>query len=40
VTVVEGDPRNVKITLPRDLALIRSILGTRPPAERAAHKRF
>ena len=40
VTVVEGDPRNVKITLPRDLPLIRAILGTKPPTERAVHKRF
>lgn len=40
VTVVEGDPRNIKITLPRDLPLIRAILGTRPPTERAVHKRF
>lgn len=40
VTVVEGDPRNVKITLPRDLPLVRAILGTRAPQERAAHKRF
>ncbi len=40
VTVVEGDPRNVKITLPRDLPLVRAILGTKPPKDRAAHKRF
>ena len=40
VTVVEGDPRNIKITLPKDLALARSILGVRTPSERPTHKRF
>ena len=40
VVLVEGDPRNVKITRPVDLAMVRLILQMRPPAERAAHKRF
>lgn len=40
VIVVEGDSRNIKITRPADLHLARAILGARPPAERAAHKRF
>lgn len=40
VVVVEGDPRNIKVTTPDDLALIRSILGVRPPADRPVHKRF
>jgi len=40
VTVIEGDPRNIKITRPVDLALARAILGTRGPEGRAAHKRF
>ena len=40
VYVVEGDPCNVKVTCPADLKLLRAILGVKPPAERAAHKRF
>ena len=40
VVVVEGDPRNMKLTRPADLAVIRSILGVRGPAEREVHKRF
>ncbi len=40
VTVVEGDPRNLKITRPVDLTLARAILGVREPEGRAAHKRF
>ena len=40
VYVVEGDPCNVKVTRPADLKLLRAILGVKPPAERAAHKRF
>ncbi len=40
VVVVEGDPRNIKVTTPEDLAMVRSLLGARPPAERPAHKRF
>lgn len=40
VTVVQGDPRNIKITRPSDLHLARSILGVRGPEGRPAHKRF
>lgn len=40
VVVVEGDPRNIKVTTPDDLALVRAILGAAPPAERPVHKRF
>lgn len=40
VTVVQGDPRNVKITLPSDLSLARAILGVRGPESRPVHKRF
>lgn len=40
VHVVDGDPRNIKITRPDDLDLIRSIMHIRPEAERPAHKRF
>jgi len=40
VTVVEGDPRNIKITRPIDLTMARAILGVRAPESRAAHKRF
>ncbi len=40
VTVVQGDPRNLKITRPMDLSLARSILGVRGSEGRAAHKRF
>ncbi|MBL8763480.1 MAG: 2-C-methyl-D-erythritol 4-phosphate cytidylyltransferase [Phycisphaerae bacterium] len=40
VHVVEGDARNLKITRPIDLVLVRAILGVRPPAERAVHKKF
>jgi 2-C-methyl-D-erythritol 4-phosphate cytidylyltransferase len=40
VLVVEGDPRNLKITSPDDLALARAILSVAPPPERAAHLRF
>jgi 2-C-methyl-D-erythritol 4-phosphate cytidylyltransferase len=40
VYVVEGDARNLKITTPRDLALVRLILGLKAPAERPVHKRF
>lgn len=40
VAVVEGDPRNIKITRPIDLHMARLILQLRPPAEREAHKRF
>jgi len=40
VVVVEGDPRNLKITLPRDLPLARAVLGVRGPQGRPTHKRF
>jgi len=40
VYVVQGDARNVKITTPADLELVRAILNVNPPAERPAHKRF
>jgi 2-C-methyl-D-erythritol 4-phosphate cytidylyltransferase len=40
VVVVEGDPRNIKVTRARDLQLVRSILGFRGPAEKPAHLRF
>lgn len=40
VYTVEGDVRNIKITRPADLKLIRAILGVQPPAERPVHKRF
>lgn len=40
VVVVEGDPRNIKITRPVDLMTARLIMQLRPPAEREAHKRF
>jgi 2-C-methyl-D-erythritol 4-phosphate cytidylyltransferase len=40
VVVVEGDPRNIKVTTTDDLAMVRSVLGARPPAERPVHKRF
>jgi len=40
VVVVEGDPRNVKVTTADDLAMVRALLGATPPAERPVHKRF
>lgn len=40
VHTVEGDVRNIKITRPADLHLMRAILGVKPPAERPAHLRF
>lgn len=40
VVAVEGDPRNVKITTPADVALVRALGGFAAPAERATHKRF
>ncbi len=40
VTVIAGDPRNIKITLPIDLSLARAILGLKGPEGRAVHKRF
>ncbi|MCA9285074.1 MAG: 2-C-methyl-D-erythritol 4-phosphate cytidylyltransferase [Phycisphaerales bacterium] len=40
VYVVEGDPRNLKVTTQADLDMVRSILKAPPPAERPVHKRF
>jgi 2-C-methyl-D-erythritol 4-phosphate cytidylyltransferase len=40
VTIVEGDPRNLKITRPLDLDMARAILGVRLPDGRPVHKRF
>ncbi len=40
VLVVDGDPRNIKITTPSDLAIVRAILGHRAKDDRPAHKRF
>lgn len=40
VIMVEGDPRNLKITRPADLHAIRLLGGFKGPAERAVHKRF
>ena len=40
VHVVDGDVRNLKVTSPDDLALVRAVLGVKPPAERPVHKRF
>lgn len=40
VIVVEGDPRNLKVTVPADLVLARTIMGFREPEGRAAHKKF
>lgn len=38
--IVEGDPRNIKITTPSDLELARAILRVRLSADRPNHKRF
>jgi 2-C-methyl-D-erythritol 4-phosphate cytidylyltransferase len=40
VHVVEGDVRNLKVTTPADLKLVRSLLGVKPPSDRPVHKRF
>jgi 2-C-methyl-D-erythritol 4-phosphate cytidylyltransferase len=40
VLVVEGDPRNIKITSADDLALVRAIMNMAPPPDRAAHLKF
>jgi 2-C-methyl-D-erythritol 4-phosphate cytidylyltransferase len=40
VVVIEGDPRNVKITRPIDLILARAVLGVRAPEGRPAHRKF
>jgi 2-C-methyl-D-erythritol 4-phosphate cytidylyltransferase len=40
VVVVEGDPRNIKITRPIDLTVARAVLGLKGPEGRPVHKRF
>lgn len=40
VAVIEGDPRNIKITRPADLELARRILGLKGSDSRPVHKRF
>ena len=40
VMVVEGDPRNLKVTVPDDLDIARRLLGVRASEGRPAHKRF
>lgn len=40
VIAVEGDARNLKVTLPSDLELVRAILGVKEPQARAAHRQF
>lgn len=40
VVVVAGEARNMKITTPEDLAMVRAIMGTSAPKDRPAHKRF
>jgi len=40
VAVVEGDPRNIKITRPHDVPVVMAIMGLKAPAGRATHKKF
>lgn len=40
VMLIEGDPRNIKITRAIDVSLARAILGLRPPEGKPAHLRF
>ena len=40
VHMIDGERRNFKVTTPDDLALMRAVLGLKPPAERPIHKRF
>lgn len=40
VIVVQGDPRNLKLTRAEDLPLIRAIMQVSGPSSRPAHKRF
>lgn len=40
VLVVDGEFRNLKVTVPADLALMRTMLGLKAPDGRPAHKRF
>lgn len=40
VVVVDGEFRNLKITVPADLSLMRTMLGMKSPEGRPVHKRF
>jgi len=40
VLVVDGEVRNLKVTVPEDLVLMRTMLGMKAPEGRAVHKRF
>jgi 2-C-methyl-D-erythritol 4-phosphate cytidylyltransferase len=40
IAIVEGSPRNIKVTVPADLTLARNILGHREPEGKPVHKRF
>jgi len=40
VMVVDGEFRNLKVTVPEDLALMRTILGLKASDSRPVHKRF
>lgn len=40
VVVIPGDPRNIKITRPADLSLVRAAMGFRDGDGRPVHKRF
>ncbi len=40
VIIVEGDPRNIKITRPADVPLAMAILGLRPSQGRPTHLKF
>jgi len=40
VLVVDGEFRNLKLTVPEDLAVMRAMLGMKAAEGRAAHKRF
>jgi len=40
VVVVPGEARNLKLTVPSDLALARAVLGLRGPESRPAHLKF
>mgnify|MGYP003352012669 FL=1 len=40
VLVVDGEFRNLKVTVPADLVLMRTMLGLKAPDGRPVHKRF
>ncbi len=40
VVVVPGERRNIKITLPDDLTLVRALMGFKAPGDKPAHLRF